>query len=70
MRTALYVYQAIQHNDLESAELEVKELNLEFDRLSKMVHEREKREQMYANIQELQKRGIRVDIALRSTFLN
>ncbi len=70
MRTALYVYQAIQHNDLESADLEVKELNIEFFQFSKMVQEREQREKLYANIQDLKRNGINVELSIRSPFFN
>jgi hypothetical protein len=69
LKTVSYLFEAISEQDYESAKLEMEELKFGLKRLEDMHQKRERREQLVNLIADLQKRGINIEIARRSSFL-
>jgi hypothetical protein len=69
LKTVQYLFSAINEQDYESAKLEMEELKFSLKRLEDMQQNRERKEQLVNLIVDMQKRGINIDIARRSSFL-
>jgi hypothetical protein len=68
LKTVQYLFAAINEQDYESAKLEMEELKFSLKRLEDMQQKRERKEQLVNLIVDMQKRGINIDIARRSSF--
>jgi len=69
LKTVTYLFNAIQEQDYESAKLEFLELKFSVVQLEGMKLKRERRQQLADLVEDMQKRGIQIDIARRSSFL-
>jgi hypothetical protein len=69
LKTVRYLFDAIQEQDYVSVKLEMEELKFSLKRLEDLQKKRERREQLVNLIADMQKRGINIEIARRSSFL-
>jgi hypothetical protein len=69
LKTVQYLFAAITEQDYESAKLEMEELKFSLKRLVDIQQNRERKEQLVNLIVDMQKRGINIETARRSSFL-
>jgi hypothetical protein len=69
LKTVQYLFVAINEQDYESAKLEMEELKFSLKRLEDIQQKRERKEQLVNLIVDMQKRGINIQTARRSSFL-
>ncbi|USK56358.1 hypothetical protein LIS82_07765 [Cytobacillus solani] len=69
LKTAFYIYDAIQSEDYESANLEMIELKLLIKRLEDKKAKRERLQILSDVVKEMKARGIKIDFAIRASFL-
>jgi GH35 family endo-1,4-beta-xylanase len=67
-KAALYFMDAINLKDYESANLELEELKFLVKSLDEMEQKRERRKMLASLIEDMKKRGIKIDFACRSSF--